>query len=473
MESGKSEKLFARRLLPEKFYVSLVTRLVLIIVTSLLFSFSVQLIGKEYLVVTINLGILLIAEGISFYLFIGNIDRDISRMFIAIRNNQFSDSISTADRRKGFAHFRRLMDELNLLVREKAMELHQNEILMGEIIEMSPGALLLYDEKGKVITINRAARRVLGVTTMEMISELDNVGMGLYQAINNSVCGKAVKTEAVSPAGSLSKKGYTLLVQKETFITSGGTINILALQDIRQAVMNQEIESWQKIIRVIRHEILNSLSPIAAITGSLNDQISGKTGNLIDGSTIDNELLRRIKSGLATIYDSSRSLLGFIQRYRQLSTIPRPDMALSDISQTVAECINLFREEFATRNIRLNFESIEAPILCSFDNELIKLSIINILKNAMVALSGHPEPEIAVTINSAGCNIVINISDNGQGIKPEIADDIFVPFFTTRSDGSGIGLSLARQIAVMHGGELELAATGEKGSTFRMILPAP
>lgn len=460
------------KILPGRFYSGLIIRLALFIINSLLFAFSVYNIGSEYLVVTINLATLLVIQLYLFYRFFSSIDREISRLFTAIKNNEFSDITSAEKGDTGFGQFLKLMEEVNQLSRIRAREIFEKELLLEEIIEMSPGGIILFDERGAVSVINRSAMRLLGVRSMSNINELDNIGSGLKDRVINMGCGRAEKLEIRKVPGSLLDRDYTLLAEKEKFTSSAGSITILAIQDIRNAVISQEIESWQKIIRVIRHEIMNSLSPIPAITSSLRDQIASRQEEAIPGQTGEGELLARIMYGLNTIDDSSRSILGFISRYRQLLTIPMPVKKEYDLLITISECVGLFREELNRMNIVISIRGEEKRLICSYDHELVKLSLINILKNGMEALTATSSPAITIYLRSIKGYAEIKVSDNGPGIPEEIIENIFVPFFTTRSNGSGIGLSLARQIAIMHGGELELVETGNGGTTFRMILPS-
>ncbi|MCX6239932.1 MAG: ATP-binding protein, partial [Bacteroidia bacterium] len=218
-----------------------------------------------------------------------------------------------------------------------------------------------------------------------------------------------------------------------------------------------EMESWQKLIRVLTHEIMNSITPIASITQTLNYMIkdvrSSYTNAFQDEG--ETEAIEEIELAIETIHKRSIGLLHFVESYRDLTRIPSPKFTIFPIRQLFDNIKGLMKEEMNQRNIQCTATITPENLELSADEQLIEQVLINLLKNAIQAIEKTEHPQIEIkAFNDANGKIIIQVSDNGQGILPEVLDKIFVPFFTTKPKGSGIGLSLSRQILRLHGGTL-------------------
>lgn len=223
----------------------------------------------------------------------------------------------------------------------------------------------------------------------------------------------------------------------------------------RQRQRNEQ-ESWTKLIRVLTHEIMNTVSPIASLSEMLENYAEQP----------DNEHKIDIKAGLKTISSSSKDLIEFVEKYRQLTGVARPIKKAVLVNELIARVINLTSQECSSSGITCSYSSSNDDILIYADQGLISQIIINLIKNAKEAHA------TAITITSRldqDVQTIIEVSNNGEAITTESMEQIFVPFYTTKPKGSGIGLSLSRQIMNQHNGSLDLIESNESNTTFALI----
>jgi len=241
------------------------------------------------------------------------------------------------------------------------------------------------------------------------------------------------------------------------FQTKNRTLSLISLKNIHSVLENKEIESWQKLISVLTHEIMNSMAPIISLSETLLEREFADTA-ADKKPTVTQQVLQ-------TIHRRSKGLLEFIQNYRKLSRIPKPEFSKVHIEELFSDLQKLH----ASPNIQYLFSCTPTNIQISADRTQLEQILINLIRNAEEACSETPTPQITITASSDQEKIIISVQDNGAGIIPEAKDKIFVPFFTTKTGGSGIGLTLCKQIMALHNGNIKVNSTPEKGSCFQLV----
>jgi signal transduction histidine kinase len=234
-------------------------------------------------------------------------------------------------------------------------------------------------------------------------------------------------------------------------IRSGGQIkNLVSLQNIQPELQEKEVEAWQNLTRVLRHEIMNSLTPILSLIGTMKH-------------IVDKELPASAR-GIG--------MINFVDGYRSFTSIPPPSFAEVDIEQLIQRMVNLLQPEMTVANIGFTIQNSTAGQLIHADPEQLSMVLINLVKNAKEALDHTSSPAIHIKSYAQNHSVFIEVIDNGPGIEPEALEDIFIPFFTTKENGSGIGLSLSRQIIQQHGGSIKVFSESGKGCRFVVQLKA-
>ena len=242
-------------------------------------------------------------------------------------------------------------------------------------------------------------------------------------------------------------------------------------REFDRELYRKEYESYDKLMHVLTHEIMNSIAPIVSLSGTLLSYFQTK-GNMKDSNEISDMTIRKTIRGLDTIKSQGQSLMNFTDSYRQLARLQPPKPKLFSLSHLIRNIEMLFHSDLHRLQIQLSIDLFREEIEINADEELLSQVLINLLKNAMQALEGQKNGVISLSVKQLRTTTSIEMKDNGPGIPQDILEDIFVPFFTTKETGTGIGLSLSRQIIRMHGGELQVSSCPYFETLFTITLPS-
>jgi signal transduction histidine kinase len=259
-----------------------------------------------------------------------------------------------------------------------------------------------------------------------------------------------------------------IAISATQFRMRGEEFTLVSMQDIHAELEEKEIESWQKLIRVLTHEIMNSMTPITSLITTAQDVIFREEEKL-KMNDLDEDDMEIIDTALRTIKSRSQGLLNFVEIYRNLTRIPKPNFRYFEVIDLFDRAHELLKPKLDKFNIRCTVKVSPEDLKVTADPDLIDQVVINLLLNAIDAVKNidHPEIKVFASMNNNG-RVVINLKDNGHGIKPDILDKIFMPFFTSKKEGSGIGLSLSRQIMHLHKGTISVRSAQGEGATFTL-----
>jgi len=261
-----------------------------------------------------------------------------------------------------------------------------------------------------------------------------------------------------------------LAINATQFKMRGEEFLLVSFQDINPELEQKEIESWQKLIRVLTHEIMNSITPISSLAATVTDIIDDTKKNNPPRRKEDIETLDDVAHAISTIEKRSKGLLNFVEIYRNLTRIPKPTFRYFEVKEVVDRALELLSKEIYNNKIKIKSKILPSELKILADPDLIDQVIINLLLNAIDTVKEIENPEINITASiNLNNRVTIEVSDNGKGIKPDILDKIFMPFFTSKKTGSGIGLSLSRQIMQMHKGSISVRSKQGEGAAFTMI----
>jgi nitrogen fixation/metabolism regulation signal transduction histidine kinase len=324
------------------------------------------------------------------------------------------------------------------------------------VIENAATGLIAFDQQGKVEMINRSAQAILGLNSPQQLSDFDRRIEGFSELLMQMKPGVNNLSKVI-----IGGEMVSLSLRKALFVKQSREISLISLHNIRNELEEEELEVWQKLISVLTHEIMNSVSPIKSLTGTLVTLVE-KTG--IEPQKED------MLSGLKAIETRSKGLLKFVDSYRNLTRVPSPVFQELSVGKLLSEVAILMKEEGSMNQIKLG-TSVHPPDLNIYaDEKLISQVLINLISNAIYALKecGGGKIEL-IAYQDEEERTRIKVKDNGKGIPAEIIDKIFIPFYTTREKGSGIGLSLARQIMHMHNASIRVTSSPGTGCTFNLV----
>ena len=387
----------------------------------------------------------------------------------------FLESLKYADFSRTFEirglgrSFDRLTDSFSLVIsdfRKVREEREQNYFYLQTVVEHIGIGIISYRENGEVELINNSTKKLFNISSLNNLSELKNFSPELPEKLRSISNGESTMIKIQKPDETLQ-----LAIYAAEFKVADRNIKMATIKNIQSELEENEMESWQKLIRVLTHEIMNSITPIASLTQTLHYLISDvrEKYKIAIAENSDTETIEEIELAIDTIHKRSTGLLSFVESYRDLTRIPNPKYSIFAIKDLFDDLKGLMKEELRNRGIECITEVTPANLELSADERLIEQVIINLIKNAVQALEDtkNPRIELKAFLDPYG-KIVIQLTDNGQGILPEVLDKIFVPFFSTKPKGSGIGLSLSRQILRLHGGTLTARSEPEVETVFTL-----
>jgi len=455
----------------KNFTINIVIRLGLIFITGFLMLPVIQRLPGEYLFSLLGTGVILVLQIIYLFRFINQVNRNITRFFSAVKNEDSMLLFQEAVENKYLRDLYQSMRDLNERLIDVRAEGQKQSLLLTNLVSNIGIGIILYYDSGEVKMINQAAKELLNLSTLNHLNKLKDNEADLYDRMINLQPGRPEVVRVIHPNRGENLQGTVkqLLLKKDMIKTEGETLNTISIQNIVREMERKELDSWQKLIRVLTHEIMNSVIPILSLTRSITGYfIKEKEDQPIQPTDINPEAVNKTVSGLQTIRETGEGLIDFVARYRTLSRLPEPQFAPFKIETLFTRVKELMQEEMGKKHISLRTTISEANLELVADINLVEKVLINLVKNAAEAMDHHEHGRIVLKAMKNQDSIFIQVEDNGPGISEDIMDDIFVPFFTTKIHGSGIGLSLSRQIMLQHEGTLSVYSAQGESTVFTL-----
>jgi len=393
--------------------------------------------------------------------YLNRVNRRIYYYFDAIRNEDTSLSFPEKGQGKIEKDLSRSLQEVNRHIQQIYRENQMQENYFQALIEHAAAGMFTCNAKGFILHSNHQARDMLDLEVFAHISQLGAIDQRLHVALEDMRPGQQYLT-------ALEKEDEVvqLLFKASAFLSDGEELLLISVQDIRNELDKKEIDSWRKLIRVMRHEIMNSVTPIISLSESLSGYFHTE-GKVRKPDQIDEKTIDTTVNGLELIHDQARGLVSFVESYRQLTRLPEPEKMFFSVSKLL-DNIRIIAQSFPNaEKTKLVCESEAGDQDVLADEKQISQVIVNLVKNAFQATehTAGALVKISSVLDKHG-RPQITVSDNGPGIPNELMDKIFIPFFTTKKNGSGIGLSLSRQIMQMHGGSLKIHSVPGKQTSI-------
>ncbi|MFT6970311.1 MAG: two-component system nitrogen regulation sensor histidine kinase NtrY [Roseivirga sp.] len=413
-------------------------------------------------VTTVVTGFLILFEVYELFNYIESTNKKLRRFFDAIKYNDFNMSF-THDNKLGktFKELNMAFKDVIDAILEERKKSEQSFQQLRVVIENIGTGIIAINENGEIKLINRSALHFLRVESLRSVEDLKNKVPLFASAIEH--------LNASKRAIYKNEQGQELAILETKYKLGGDLYRLIAFQDIKAELQAKELEAWQNLTKVLRHEIMNSIAPISSLTSTLSEVLKEDVSKLNGQNVIGDESLEDLTEGLSTISGRSEGLINFVNAYRDYTNLPEPVKRQTDLNQLIQNTISLLKNDFNKAKVQLEIESDHEPILLNIDYQLIEQVLINILKNALEVVENQVNGVVKVQMFRNQEEVCVSIRDNGSGITDEAKEKIFMPFFSTKNRGSGIGLSLSKQIMQLHGGDIEIESTLGKGSVFKMI----
>lgn len=403
-----------------------------------------------------------IYEAIALVRFSTQSSREVARFLDALSVDDLSQSFSglTADgahRELGTA-----MERVLARLRAGRSERDEQAQYLQTLVNHVPVALISIDERGAVRMLNMAARRLFE-SSLTQAAQLSRYGESFAVSLESLSAGSTAIVRMERPSGGLLLKAAATEI-----VTRGLRTRLVSLQNIENEMSAQELEAWQTVIRVMAHEVMNSLTPVSSLATTAHDLVRDVLKQL-PAEDPRAAALADARDALEAVSRRSEGLLHFVRGHRRLTKPLAARMELMPVQRVFARIQRLLASDLADRDIRMASHAEPQTLELAVDAELLDQALINLVRNAIEALRETPSGQIVLSAyRESDGRIAISVADNGPGIPPDQREKVFVPFFTTKRQGSGIGLTLVRQIAAAHGASVDISQTPGGGATVRL-----
>jgi len=447
----------------KKFYYNLIFRISLIACSCFFLFLSIFYFPNISLIIIIS-GIFIYLV-VSLILYVNKINRKLEDFFIAHLSGEVTSSFIKSGKDEEFIGLYHYFDELNEKLEKVRVENEISNTYFKTLVDHAAVGLIAFTEDGRIEFFNDAARKIFGTHVLKNLNKLDQFKEGLSEHLLH-MTSKQTELFPIIVKGELIQ----LATRKVQFQTGEKTVHLVSVQNIKPELEQKEIESWQRLIRVLTHEIMNTITPITSLASSLTRMFREKeTGYIKKPEEITSKAIEKTLRGLDLVEGRGNGLVQFVENYREITRLPKPHFQLVNLREMLLQVVTLNESQVPEREVSMLVEC-HPSVLFQADPGLLGQVLINLVKNALEATLNKDHTIIKLNGQSTQERTIIEVEDNGPGIPSEMLQDIFIPFFTTKEKGSGIGLSLSRQIIRLHGGSLEASSVPGKKTVFTITI---
>ncbi|MCF8339118.1 MAG: GHKL domain-containing protein, partial [Bacteroidales bacterium] len=424
----------------KNFRLQIILRIILLAIA---ISLTVFLAGEENLRITwFILMAIAIFQVYELIHFVERTNRKLTQFFQSIRYSDFSTTFTDPHLGKTFRNLNKEFNEVIHEFRKNRAEKNEQHNYLLTVVQHINIGIIAFHPDGKVDLFNNSVKKLLRINTLRNVYDLAQIKKELPRKLMNMRAGDKVLTKVI-----VEDELLQLSIIATQLKLRGKELTLVSLQDIHGELEEKEIESWQKLIRVLTHEIMNSITPISSLVSTVDGMLIDETDEKLTMKPLDDEDVQSVREALTTISNRSQGLLNFVDIYRNLTRIPKPNFKHFKISDLFQQDARLLQPKFETGEINFDFSVDPENLMVTADPDLVDQILINLLVNAIDAVKDVENPKIRIkAFLNKNSRMIVEIADNGCGIKPDRMDKIFMPFYTSKDNGSGIGLSLSRQI---------------------------
>jgi nitrogen fixation/metabolism regulation signal transduction histidine kinase len=403
-----------------------------------------------------------IEAGLLIYLF-SSINRRITYFFDAIRNEDNTLVFPHDINNRTVRELHRSLNRVNLIFATAHKESETNELFYRSLISHVRTGLIAFDQNGIIKEINPAIEKIFISYGFRKIEDFDKVDIRIADVLVKMQPGKP--EVLILP---IENEMRHLLFNKAVLHQGENTLSIVSVEDIKNELDHKELESWVKLIQVLNHEIANAVTPISTLSSTFYTLLNRKVNG--PDREIDSEVISDATKALENIHEHAEGLKNFVNSYRSFTRLPEPSLQGIPLNNFIIKEISNLKNYPKSEDIEVKTEIIPEDLSIRADPELLQRVFSNILINALESMEESNQKELHISASHNYSNrTVIQIRDTGTGIMDSIKDQVFIPFFTTKEEGSGVGLSLSRQIMQLHKGEINLLSRAGEGTTVTLL----
>jgi nitrogen fixation/metabolism regulation signal transduction histidine kinase len=448
-----------------RFQAAIIVLAILLALVSYAFAWS---INQDYkLVTSASLGLVWVTLIIYIVYHMNRTNRDLGRFIMSFH---FDDMSNLFDTEKAYRSDKKLYAAFNKVIlafRDLRSQKEQEQLLFRSTVEQTGAGIVVFDQTGRVEISNQAFHNLFGIKSISHIDQFKELHPAAHKSLSNIRPGKQelLKIILTEPKAFVPDDKKQVILNSGEMIMDDRKLKVVTLQNIQNEIEQQEIDAWERLLRIMNHEIMNSVSPVNLLTASLI-QLFQKDGKSIEPADMDQEKIESALLGLETIQKRGKGLMDFVESYRAITRLPEPVLKDVEAGVLLRGITNLLKADLEEQKVQVEMSIIPEKLKIRADETLLEQTLINLVKNAVEAIKDQDDKKIRLEAILHDNRPVLSIADNGPGIASDVMENIFTPFYTSRKGGSGIGLSFARQVMKMHHGNIGVHSTPGIGSTF-------
>ncbi|MDB5229857.1 MAG: hypothetical protein JWN76_662 [Chitinophagaceae bacterium] len=435
--------------------------LVKVVLMTAVISVASFCVFKEWYVYEIILVPVILMQIADFYRLHRKAQEEVEEFVESIHYRDFSRYFNVRNAPMEIKALRKGFNDINTTFKVISKEKETQYQYLQKILELVDTGILSFDtETGEVVWMNESLKKLLGLPYLKTVSSLTKRDSELAQLVLDIKPGD----QKIATA-HVDNRTFKMLLSATAFQTDSRKYKLIAFQNVDEALDETESKAWQRLLSVLTHEIMNSVAPISSLANTLENRLAVSVASI----DADEGEWEDLKLGIATIRKRSEGLLKFAETYRNLNKITTPNVRKVYVRELFSTMHQLMQPTLDQKNIELEILLKEPELNIELDPELVEQVVINLIINAIEAVKDRPQPKITLTAYETSFKRkIIRIADNGSGIEEELLDKIFIPFFSTKKNGSGIGLSLCKQIMLLHKGNIQVQSVMGEGTAFML-----
>jgi len=416
--------------------------------------------GSKYFIYEIIVVPIIVYQVMDFFSYHKKAQEEVEQFVESVHYRDFSRYFDVKHAPLELQPLRKGFNEINTTLKVISKEKETQYQYLQKILELVDTGILSYEmESGEVMWMNESLKKLLQIPYLKTIHSLSKRDWNLYHEIMALPLG-----ENIIATAHQERTAFKVLLSATAFQTEGKKYKLIAFQNVNEALDETESKAWQRLLSVMTHEIMNSVAPISSLSDTLKNMLNNSRNSV---SLANRSAFEDIELGIDTIKRRSENLLKFAETYRNLNKITTPNLSKIYVRDLFENLHILMQPTLDQKNIEMDVILKDPDLILEADTNLIEQVLINLVVNAIEAVKDRPEPTILLSgYHTANNKTVIKVADNGTGMPEELLDKIFIPFFSTKKTGSGIGLSLCKQIMMLHKGTIHVQSKEGEGTAF-------
>ncbi|MGB0175614.1 MAG: sensor histidine kinase [Owenweeksia sp.] len=438
-----------------RFGLGVLIRIILILANLFLLAFA--WVWADLFFTYILLSLVLTAQVIELLRFVNKTNRELHKFLEAIRHEDYSVSFSGNKLGKSFQQLDQSFRELVEKLKKARVNQQSHTDLLQMVVENLSLGILVVEKNGTVYLMNQAARDMLNSPHFRNWEMFRKKKPGFAGQLGNfDFEGRRL----------IHLNGSEFYLDLEHIDLVGERYHLISFSDLKNEIEQKEIEAWHKLIRILAHEVMNSVTPISSLSETVHQMLSDEKGEAITTEDFTSDRIDDIREAMGTIVRRSKGMLNFVEEYRKLTKLPAPQYEVFPVAELFVEVSALMSAQARKAGIELITEVTPPKLALRADRKMVEQVLINLVSNSIYALDSHDNGKIELKASITEDHTLIQVQDNGKGIPENILMSVFIPFFSTRKNGSGIGLTLSKNIMKLHQGNITVQSQEGEGALF-------